>query len=186
MIEALVRLVDGIPPMDALGEAHRADALAWLHGTDDVYRRVRPATPDPHLVAYVLVVDRAAGAVLLCDHRLAGLWLPTGGHVEPEEAPEDTAAREAVEELGAALPFDATTGARPFFLTVTETTGDAAARHTDVSLWFALAGTRGMALAPDPREFHAIRWWTPAELAAADPAGFEPHLARALAALRLR
>jgi len=171
--------------MDALGEVHRGEALAWLRSTDDVYRRVRPATPDPHLVAYVLVVDRAARSVLLCDHRLAGLWLPTGGHVEPEEAPAATAAREAVEELGVALPFDAATGDRPFFLTVTETTGDRASRHTDVSLWFALAGTGGMRLAPDEREFRAIGWWSVDELAAAGRAGFEPHLSRALASLRL-
>ena len=169
--------------MDAVGEAHRAAALAWLRSTDDVFRREKPATPDPHLVAYVIVVDRAEGAVLLCDHRLAGLWLPTGGHVEPGEAPEATAMREAAEELGVHLPFDAATGSRPFFLTVTETTGDPASRHTDVSLWFAVVGNRGMAMAPDEREFRAIRWWTPAELAAADPTGFEPHLARALVAL---
>lgn len=179
-----MELVEAIPPMDAVGEAHRTEALAWLRSTDDVYRRVKPATPDPHLVAYVLVVDRSAGAVLLCDHRLAGLWLPTGGHVEPGEAPAATAAREAVEELGVALPFDAATGERPFFLTVTETTGDPAAHHTDVSLWFALDGTRGMRLTPDEREFRAIRWWTQDDLAAADPARFEPHLSRALASLR--
>jgi hypothetical protein len=88
-----------------------------------------------------------------------------------------------VEELGVALPFDAATGDRPFFLTVTETTGHPASRHTDVSLWFALSGRRGMRLTPDEREFRAVRWWTPDELAASDPAGFEPHLSRALAVL---
>jgi hypothetical protein len=29
----------------------------------------------------------SAGSVLLCDHRLSGLWLPTGGHVESGEHP---------------------------------------------------------------------------------------------------
>ncbi|MBW4040511.1 MAG: NUDIX domain-containing protein [Acidobacteria bacterium] len=186
MIETLVGQVAGIPALDAVGEAHRAEALAWLRGTDDVYRRVKPAIPDPHLVAYVLVVDRAAPAVLLCDHRLAGLWLPTGGHVDRGESPQASAARECREELGAVLPSDAATGAQPFFVTVTETTGPPADRHMDVSLWFAFAGTRGMRLQPDPREFRAVRWWTPDELATAAPDGFEPHLGRALGALRLR
>jgi 8-oxo-dGTP pyrophosphatase MutT (NUDIX family) len=185
VIEALIELVRDIPVMDPPGEAHRTEALRWLRGTTDVYRRVKPATPDPHLVAYLLVVDRASRSVLLCDHRLAGLWLPTGGHVEPGEAPSTTAAREAVEELGTVLPFDPATGDRPFFLTVTKTTGDRTARHTDISLWFALAGTRGMPLTPDAREFRTVRWWTVDELATADPAAFEPHLARALASLRL-
>jgi 8-oxo-dGTP diphosphatase len=36
---------------------------------------VKPLTPSPHLVSYFLLVDRPAGSVLLCDHRLSGLWL---------------------------------------------------------------------------------------------------------------
>lgn len=184
MIRALVALVEGVPPMDPLGEDHRARALAWLRSTDDVYRRERPAVPDPHLVASVLVVDRAADAVLLADHRLAGLWLPTGGHVEPGEDPASTAAREVEEELGLPLRFDPSTGDRPFFLTVTETTGEPRARHTDVSLWYAVAGAPGLPLVPDGREFRSVRWWTAAELERADAAAFEPHLLRALAVLR--
>jgi 8-oxo-dGTP diphosphatase len=183
VIDALVGLVETIPTMDPLGELHRAQALGWLLTTDDVYRRLKPSTPDPHLVAYTLVIDRAAEAVLLCDHRLAGLWLPTGGHVEPGEDPAATAAREVQEELGAALPFDPVAGDRPFFVTVTDTAGDPASRHTDVSLWFAFAGTRGMPLHPDSREFRSVRWWTDDDLVAEDPSAFEPHLARALAAL---
>lgn len=185
MIDALIGLVEGIPPVDGVLEAHRAEALAWLRSTDDVYRRERPATPDPHVVASVLVVDRAARAVLLGDHRLAGLWLPTGGHVDPGEAPAATALREAEEELGVRLPFDAAVGGSPFLLTVTATSGDPAARHTDVTLWFAVAGSRGMDLAPDARELRSVRWWTVDELRDDDPASFEPHLGRALAALRL-
>jgi 8-oxo-dGTP diphosphatase len=182
---SLIEQVAAIPAMDAVGEAHRADALAWLRTTDDVFRRMKPATPDPHLVAYALLVDRAARAVLLCDHRLAGLWLPTGGHVEPGEEPAATATREVEEELGVRLPFDAETGNRPFFLTVTETTGAPASRHTDVSLWFALEGRSGMTLVPDAREFRGVRWLTRDASAQEDPDAFDPHLARALAALRL-
>jgi len=184
MIAELVGLVEAIPALDALGEEHRARTLAWLRSTDDVFRRVKPAVPDPHLVAYALVVDRAADAVLLGDHRLAGLRLPTGGHVEPGEAPAATAAREVEEELGLRLPFDRATGDRPFFLTVTATTGEPAARHTDVSLWYAFEGRAGQPMRPDEREFRAVRWWTAEELAQADPTGFEPHLRRALAVLR--
>ena len=176
-IQAMVR---DLEPGDELGRAHREQALSWLAGTDDIFRRVKPRTPSPHLVAYFLLVDRSASSVLLCDHRLAGLWLPTGGHVEPGEHPWATVCREVVEELGVAAVPDAGTGGRPFFLTVTETVDPPPSRHVDVSVWFALAGRVGMALCPDEREFAGVRWWPSARLRSVDPAGFEPHLVRAL------
>jgi 8-oxo-dGTP diphosphatase len=96
----IVQLVSGVAPTDDLGREHRREVLSWLAGTDDIFRRVKPGTPSPHLVSYFLLVDRSADSVLLCDHRLSGLWLPTGGHVEPGEHPVDTVRREVVEELG--------------------------------------------------------------------------------------
>ena len=155
----------------------------WLAGTDDIFRRVKQAIPSPHLVSYFLLIDRAAASVLLCDHRLSGLWLPTGGHVEPGEHPLATVRREVTEELGVTAQFDPVCQDRPFFLTMTQTTGPAAQRHVDVSLWYALAGRTGQPLHPDQREFVQVRWWTVAELRQAGPDGFEPHLPRALAAL---
>lgn len=185
MVDAstVAALVDGIPPVDELGTRHKSEALSWLAGTSDICRRVKPRTPSPHLVSYFLVVDRAAGRVLLCDHRLSGLWLPTGGHVEPGEHPADTVRREVVEELGIEAEFDPVFGPRPFFLTVTETVGEPQLRHTDVSLWFALVGARDQVFSPDAREFVGVRWWSQAELCAADSSRLEPHLLRALAVL---
>ncbi len=40
------------------------------------------------------------GATLLHWHRKVGLWLPAGGHVEPNEDPVQAACREALEETG--------------------------------------------------------------------------------------
>ena len=79
----IVGLVSGIEPTNDLGREPRRNALSWLAGTDDIFRRVKPLIPPPHLVSYFLLVDRPAGSVLLCDHRLSGLWLPTGRYVEP-------------------------------------------------------------------------------------------------------
>jgi 8-oxo-dGTP diphosphatase len=177
----LIELVESLQPLDEVGVRHRDEALAWLRRTDDVYRRVKPATPSPHLVVYFLLVDRAAGRVLLCDHRLAGLWLPTGGHVEPGEDPADTVRREAEEELGLLDP----PVTAPFLLTVTETVGEPESRHTDVTLWYAVPADAATPLTPDAREFAGVRWWTAAEIAAAWPGRFEPHLLRGLAALGL-
>lgn len=178
-------LLTEIEPVDDLGAEHKTIALRWLAGTRDIYRRAKPSTPSPHLVSYFLLIDRGAHRVLLCDHRLAGLWLPTGGHVEPGEHPADTVRREVVEELGIEAQFDAVTGPQPFFLTVTETVGPAPARHTDVSLWFALEGHQDQVLHPDPREFKAVCWWSTDELHAAKATRFEPHLLRALGALQI-
>ena len=41
--------------------------------------------------------------VLLHRHRKLGLWLPPGGHVEPNELPDDAAVREVLEETGVAV-----------------------------------------------------------------------------------
>ena len=182
---SITDLVSGIEPIDDLAWEHRRDALSWLAETDDIFRRVKPRTPSPHLVSYFLLVDREAESVLLCDHRLSGLWLPTGGHVEPGEHPLATVQREVVEELGITAQPDQAWGDRPFFLTMTETVNSPATRHVDVSLWFALAGYVGQRLQPDQREFTQVRWWAPAELSRNGLSGFEPHLLRALAALGL-
>jgi 8-oxo-dGTP diphosphatase len=170
------RLISAIPAGDELEARHRADTLAWLEATDDVYRRVKPATPPRHLVSYVVPTDPADGAMLLVAHRNAGLWLPPGGHVEPDEDPLLTARRELAEELG--LPGDGVP-ATPAFLTVTETVGIDSG-HTDVSLWFVADVSRDATLTPDVGEFSSVRWWSPAEITAADPTAFDPHLGRFL------
>ena len=184
-VQAVRDLITELPCFDDVASRHKADALQWLASTSDIYRRVKPLTPSPHLVAYFLLVDRESSRVLLCDHRLSGLWLPTGGHVEPAEHPVQTVRREAHEELGIEARFDHRHQERPFFLTVTETVGGPALRHSDVSLWFALEANETLPLTPDEREFAAVRWWSRTELAQVNATQLEPHLFRALDALSL-
>ena len=167
-------LVSVLVPADDVEAHHRQEVLPWLQSTDDVYRRVKPATPPRHLVSYVVPVDPTDGSVLLVDHINAGLWLPPGGHVEPDEHPAATAYREAREELGI---VGANLDGQPAFVTVTDTVGIDAG-HTDVSLWFLIEGRRTQQFTPDAGEFRDVRWWTQAELRAADPARFDPHFTR--------
>jgi 8-oxo-dGTP pyrophosphatase MutT (NUDIX family) len=181
-VTAIHDLVSSLVPGDELEAEHRLDTLRWLEGTDDVFRRAKPATPARHLVSYVVPVDPDDGGVLLVDHVNAGLWLPPGGHVEPDEHPALTARREAYEELG----VDAgNLDDQPAFLTVTRTVG-LDHGHTDVSLWFILSAHGAQPLVLDTAEFRGARWWSPAEVDEADPGIFDPHFARFLAKIRQR
>ncbi|TCK22155.1 NUDIX hydrolase [Pseudonocardia endophytica] len=173
VVHELVRSID---PADELEAEHRRDTLRWLEGTEDVFRRVKPATPSRHLVSYIAVVDHADHSSLLVDHVKSGLWLPPGGHVEPDEHPAATADREAREELGIDAGF-VHDPPRPSFLTVTRTvgTGD---RHTDVSLWFVTAGTRGMPVTIDRTEFTEARWWAHRDALECGPGRLDPHYQR--------
>jgi len=169
-------LVQGIDPVDRIEAGHRQDTLSWLESTDDVFRRAKPATPPRHLVSYVAVLDEDDRSSLLVDHINAGLWLPPGGHVEPDEHPATTADREAREELGVE-PVFRTDPPRPSFVTVTRTVGDDAG-HTDVSLWFVLTGSRDIPLTIDPTEFSGARWWSHREVLRTEPGRLDPHYPR--------
>ena len=51
------------------------------------------------------------GATLLHWHRKVGLWLPPGGHIEPNEDPLQAARREVMEETGIVVEILPTTSA---------------------------------------------------------------------------
>lgn len=58
----------------------------------------RPGTFERHHTATAYVVDR--GHTLLLWHHKLRMWLPPGGHCEPNEDPVEAALREAREESG--------------------------------------------------------------------------------------
>lgn len=162
-------MISRISPLDEIEARHIEAALAWLDSGADLCRVAKPATPDPHLVSYFVLVDQ--DHLLLVDHVNAGLWLPTGGHVEPNEDPRDTVVREVFEELGLEAAF---LHPDPVFVTVTRTVGRTAG-HTDMSLWFVLRGRRGDDLDVDTSEFRSVRWFHLAEI---PQDRTDPHLAR--------
>ncbi len=179
MRDSIRGIIEKMQPFDLLEADHLAQTLAWIDAGLPLFRTQKPATPPQHLVAYFVIVDLAQRQLLLTDHKDAGLWLPSGGHVEPDEHPRDAAAREAQEELGIAADF---LGPDPLFLTVTQTQGISAG-HTDISLWYLLRGDRAVALAHDPGEFHGVSWFAFDELPSTR---VEPHLARFVAKLQAR
>jgi 8-oxo-dGTP diphosphatase len=168
--------LQAIQPLDELESDHIADAMAWVQSGAQIYRISKPAIPPKHLVSYFAVVAR--DEILLVSHKVAQLWLPTGGHVECDEHPRCTVARELEEELGVAI--DPAVIQPPLMITCSTTVGSAAG-HTDVSLWCVVNVKRTQPFAFDEEEFHEIRWFKFSEvpLHASDP-----HLGRFLKKLR--
>lgn len=170
-------LVQSIVPLDALEAEHQRQTLAWIESGVPLFRMQKPATPPQHLVAYFVLCDPVAQQLLLVDHKNAGLWLPSGGHVEVDEHPQTTVAREVREELSMDAHFCQTT---PLFLTVTETVGSAT-RHTDVSLWYVLLGDANVIPVYDTAEFYGVAWFPLTDLPYPRT---DPHLARFVAKLQ--
>ncbi len=172
----LADLVAGIVPWDDVERDHLASAVAWIASGAPLYRTGKPDIPATHLVSYFVVLDEGSGQLLLVDHRKAGLWLPSGGHVEEGEDPWHTVVREAREELNMQAEASALAGDRPFFLTVTRTRGPG--QHTDVSLWYLLRTDATTVISYDEDEFAAIRWLTPPQVLAEPADTLDPHLHR--------
>jgi 8-oxo-dGTP pyrophosphatase MutT (NUDIX family) len=177
--EEIRRLVAQVAPLDTVEDEHRRQALTWLDSTSDIFRRIKPRTPSPHLVSYFLLIDHDRGDVLLVDHRRAGLWLPTGGHVEPAERPAAPVRRETREELGIEALFSPVTGENPVFVTVTQTAPRAQPAYRR-QLVVRLVLRHEPALSPDRGEFRDARWWARDQIEHASPALFDPHVNRTL------
>lgn len=179
MRSTIAALVRAIQPLDALEQDHLDTTLAWITSGAPLFRVAKPATPPQHLVSYFVLVDLTQRKLLMVDHKLAKLWLPSGGHVEPDEHPNVTVERELGEELGIAADF---LFAEPLFLTVTNTVNSVPG-HTDVSLWYVLRGDSTQPLHFDENEFHAIHWFA---FDALPFARSDPHLGRFMTKLRGR
>lgn len=158
-----------IEPLDVTEREHLADALAWVNSGAELCRIAKPATPPKHLVSYFAVVD--SEHILLVDHKNAQLWLPAGGHVEPNEHPRATVLRELKEELGFAASHAIES---PVMVTCTTTVG-LTAGHTDVSLWYLVHADRTQNISYDRSEFNSVCWFP---LSEAPLHRADPHLGR--------
>jgi len=177
MRDKIAEIVAAIEPLDELEREHRDSTIEWIRSGAPIFRTMKPDVPPKHLVSYFVLFDEHRGKLLLVDHKLAGLWLPSGGHVEPNEDPRTTVIRELSEELNLAAEF---VSPDPLFITVTRTVGDDGG-HTDVSLWYLLRGDSSRAIEFDRGEFRGVRWF------GFDEIPFErsdPHMRRFVAKMR--
>ena len=165
-----------IIPIDDIEREHFADATTWIASGAQLYRLEKPATPPKHLVSYFAVID--GHHILLVDHKNAQLWLPSGGHVEPDEDPRNTVVRELKEELG--LIIDRNSVGAPVMVTVSSTVG-LTSGHTDVCLWYVVRVSRKSRITFDQEEFRAIQWFAFNDVPLQTS---DPHLGRFLAKLQ--
>ncbi|MCG3218490.1 MAG: NUDIX domain-containing protein [Candidatus Heimdallarchaeota archaeon] len=111
--------------------------------------------------------------VLLIHHRKLNMWLPPGGHIDPNELPDDTVLREVLEETGLEVsivsdqdsyPFsDVRLLARPHHVQlelIDETTG-----HEHIDLVYFCQPVNGTVLL-NQEETNAIRWFSSEDLLA--------------------
>ena len=140
--------VRSIEPLDDLETEHQRDAIEWIESGAELCRQVKPATPPS--ISYPILCLRTTITSLLVEHRNAGLWLPTGGHVEPDERPSETARREAKEELGDRTPaFLREADIHHLNGNCWKDTRDT----TDISLWYVVVYPRTEELHFDQTEF---------------------------------
>ncbi|UFS98469.1 hypothetical protein [Nocardia huaxiensis] len=101
-------IVAGIPPFDDIENQDITMTLDWLGSTDDIFRRVKPATPTPHLVSYVVLVDPDERGVFLRLHRKGtapeGDSMGEVGHVNHDVAQPTTVTHEVQHRTAPAHP----------------------------------------------------------------------------------
>jgi len=149
------KIIFNINPFDDLEQQHIQETLSWIQSGEPIFRVQKPDIPPKHLVSYIVLWDESSQKILLVDHKKAQLWVPAGGHVEMNEHPQETAARECFEELKIKADFWQD---QPFFLTSTLTVG-LTPGHIDISLWYILKGDHRVNYQFDAEEFNALRWF---------------------------
>lgn len=145
--------LSSIRPYDDIEASDKENAISWLQSGVEIYRNGGPATPPKHLVVYFVLIDK--NSILLVNHIAAGLWLPPGGHVEPNESLHSSVIRECAEELNIKAKF---LSYNPILITETETVGKTI-KHTDVCFWYLIEGFSKQEMNYDMNEFTEVRWF---------------------------
>ena len=120
-------------------------------------------TRDFTATTFVVHNDRT----LLLLHRKLGIWVPPGGHIDPNELPDQAALREVLEESG--LDVELSDQGRPIgpirmlpqpYCILLEDIGP---QHQHIDLIY-FARVRGGSMSHSDREAQAARWFTWEEL----------------------
>jgi 8-oxo-dGTP pyrophosphatase MutT (NUDIX family) len=126
-VRAAVRAeVAGFSPAD---DEEAGWQRAFLGALDELADPLDREADPTHVTASGIVVSERG--VLLHRHRLLGLWLQPGGHLDPGELPADAARREVAEETGL-RPAHAGPGGRPVLIHLHVGAGGRGHTHLDL------------------------------------------------------
>lgn len=167
--------VSKVIPFDKLESACLDRTIEWIKSGQPIFRIKKPDIPPKHLVSYFLLSDLKNNKLLLVEHIKAGLWLPSGGHVETDEDPLVTIQREAAEEHRIINAIILNNGS-PLFISDNETIGFG--NHIDVSLWYLVDYDSNSLPYGDPSEFKSLRWFSFEEIIDTDIKTLDPCLHR--------
>lgn len=126
-----------------------------------------------HFTVTGFVID--GGRSLLHWHRKLGIWLPPGGHIDPNEDPVQAVLREVLEETGMTCEVVRSTPAwaygnvmqlpPPLSIIVADV---AEGPHQHIDMCYAVRRVAGVADVPAEHD-HGFVWVTEAELRRNDP-----------------
>lgn len=166
LLQTVRASIAGRDPVDGREAASRARALAELDQLRSPFDRHADAV---HVTGSGLLLG--PDGVLLLRHRLLGIWVQPGGHLERGETPWDAARRETAEETGLEVRLadaDADAGVHPPLLHLD--VHGAAHGHTHLDLRYRLAVVGAPTPRPPAGESQEVAWYRLADaLELADP-----------------
>jgi 8-oxo-dGTP pyrophosphatase MutT (NUDIX family) len=165
-VRELAEAIAALVPVDEREGLSIEAALARVGRGPDPFSE----SADPHhLTASAFVVSRRG--IVLHRHRLLGIWVQPGGHVDPGEDPAAAARRETLEETGLhARHLDP-----PRLYHVDEHPGPRG--HTHYDLRYLLVAPP-VAPSPPPGESPDVHWFDFTDALVVAEAGLRPALAR--------
>lgn len=162
LLQTVRASIAGRDPVDGREAASRARALAELDQLRSPFDRHADAV---HVTGSGVLLG--PDGVLLLRHRLLGIWVQPGGHLEPGETPWDAARRETAEETGLEVRL-ADAGVPPPLLHLD--VHGAAHGHTHLDLRYRLTVVGDATPRPPAGESQEVAWYRPADaLELADP-----------------
>lgn len=174
-------LIRRVKPFDEIEQKHIGDALEWILSGAEIFKIKSPDVPPKHIVSHSLLFDPKEKKILLLNHRKALLLLASGGHVEKNEMPAETAKRELVEELGIDPKSILENSGAPFFISQVKTVG-LTAGHIDVDLWYIFEGDSTRPINDQAeefvREFAGYQWLALDEILSMPLEKFDPNMHR--------
>jgi 8-oxo-dGTP pyrophosphatase MutT (NUDIX family) len=143
---------DAVLAHEPAGEREAASKEAILAELERLEDPFDQGSDPVHLTGSAVVIGRKG--TILHLHKRLGIWIQTGGHLDPGEMPEQAALRESEEETGLALSHPKT-GPRLLHVDVHQ----AAHGHTHLDLRYLLLGPNDDP-APPAGESPEARWFS--------------------------